>query len=261
MTRIPRNVTCWRVVVVPAASLVLGLTLFGQSAADTSKTKSAQTSSSSSSSSESEGHKIRRIWVGFSANYTPLRILKVSSSTNSTTGETVSSTAANGQLGGGVNVNVRVYGSFWLTFGGVYRFAGYDTNTSVNNTAETAYVERTRARLLDFPLLVRYADSRFRWSKYSFYEVGGEARYATSLKTTYGASDSNGFFCCAPTSTTNIKKMVEGVVVGTGLVGKDDFGIKVAPEVRYVRWFGDTFRGPTLASQRDQLEVVITFGF
>jgi hypothetical protein len=242
-----------------AGALVLASTLFGQSVGDSSKGRTS--SSSSSSSSESEGQKIRRVWVGLSANYLPLKPLKVSNTTNSTTGVNTFSTNANGQLGGGMNVNVRVYGSFWLSFGGVYRFAGYDTNTSLNDTAETAYVERTRARLLDFPLLVRYADSRFRWSKYSFYEVGGVARYATSVKTTFGASDLSGFICCAPASTTNIKKMVEGVTVGTGLVGKDDFGIKVAPEVRYVRWFGDTFRGPTLASQRDQLEVVISFGF
>lgn len=252
---------CVRVAVTPAASLLLGLSLLAQNP-DSSSDKASQkqtSSSSSSSSSESESRTIRRIWFGFSGNYTPFRLVATSNSTNSTTGETVSSKAANGEAGGGVNLNVRVFGSFWLSAGGVYRWAGYDTNDSVNNNV---YIERTRARILDFPLLVRYADSKFRWSKYSFYELGGAARYATSIKMTRAAVDSTGtYFCCAPASTTNVKRMIEGVVVGTGLVGKDDFGIKVAPEVRYVRWMGDTFRSPTLLTQRDQLEVVITFGF
>ncbi len=249
---------------VGVVSLALGLTVLAQSP-NSSKPKSSQnqtTSSSSSSSSESEGRKLPRFWVGLSGSYTPFRLVSVSTSTNSTTGESVSSMAANGQVGGGVNLNLRVFGNFWVNAGGVYRFGGYDTNDYINNTAGNVYIQRTRARLLDFPLLVRYADSRFRWNKYSFYELGGAVRYATSIKTTNAAVNGEGtYFCCAPASTTQVRRMIEGVVVGTGVVGKDDFGIKVAPEVRYVRWMGDTFRAPTLVSQRDQLEVVITFGF
>ena len=243
------------------ASLTLGAALFAQDF-NASKGKAPQTSSSSSSAaSETEKPRIRRIWVGATGSCTPLKLVTTSSITNSTTGETISSSAANGQVGGGINLNFRVYGNWWLNASGIYRFTGYDTNDSLNDTNSTYYLERTRARYFDFPLLLRYAGPRFRWSKYSFYEGGGAIREAASISTATAAENYLGYFCCASPSTTNIRRRIEGVVVGTGVVGRDEFGIKVAPEVRYVRWMDDTFRSPTVGSQRDQLEIAITFGY
>ncbi len=189
----------------------------------------------------------------------PFKVVKASTNTNATTGEIISSTAANGQAGAGVTLNLRVFGSWWLNLGGIYRFGGYDTTDAVNSN--TLYLERTRAHYLDFPALIRYSGPRFRWNRYSFYEGGAAVRYASDVRLTQSANNGFDYYCCAPPSTTSVRRMIEGVVVGTGISGKDDFGIVVSPEVRYTRWMGNTFRSPTVSTMRDQLELTISFGF
>ncbi len=156
-----------RLLIVLAACFAVVPALRAQ---DSSSGQSSSSSSSSSSNTERRG--IHRVWFGLAGSYTPFRLVSTSSQTNSTTGETVSSRPGAGQIGGGVNVNFRVYGSFWLNVGAMYRFGGYDTNDFVNDANLTTYIERTRGRFFDIPLLVRYEGPHFRWNKYSFYELG-----------------------------------------------------------------------------------------
>jgi hypothetical protein len=149
---------------------------------------------------------------------------------------------------------------YWLNVGTSYYFGGYDTNNAINDAAGTLYVERTRARIFDFPVLVRYAGPKFRWSRYAFYEVGGTLRYLSSLDVHQTAVDINGYFCCAPASLNRFKRETAGITVGTGVVFKDDFGIKSAPEVRYTRYLNSAIAGPTVGTMRNQLEIALTFG-
>lgn len=230
-------------------------------AQDPGSSSSPQTYSGLTSSSvhESTSSEIPRFWGGISGSYLPFKMEVVKSTTNSTTGEIVSSTAANGQAGAGVTINFRMFHDYWINLGGIYRFGGYDTSDQPNSS--TTYLERTRARILDFPALIRYTGPHFRWTRYSFYEVGAAVRYASDVKLTQAANNGTIYYCCAPPSTTSIKRMVEGVVVGTGVTGKDDFGIIVSPEVRYTRWMGNTFSSPTVATMRNQLELTVSFGF
>jgi hypothetical protein len=226
----------------------------------TSSSDSTTRHLTSSSVHESRSAELPRVWAGISGSYLPFQTIQTKSTTNSTTGEQVTSTSANGQAGAGVTLNARLFRGYWLSLGAIYRFAGYDTNDAVNSNS--TYIERMRARLIDFPMMIRYTGPHFRWSKYSFYEAGGALRYATHVQLTQAATDSTGaYFCCAPPSTTGIRRMTEGVVVGTGVSGKDDFGIIVSPEVRYTRWMGNTFSSPTVATMRNQLEVTVSFGF
>lgn len=257
-----QSTLCWssRLTIALAASLALGPALLASDPGDPQSTPN-QPTRYSSSVPESESRTIPRVWGGLIGSYLPFKFVTVSSQANAVSGQGFSSTAANGQAGGGVEINARIYGSFWLNFGAIYRFGGYDTTDFVNDTTGTMYLERTRARIFDIPLLVRYAGPRFRWNKYAFYEVGGAIRDASDIKLTQAAANDEGYFCCAPPSTTSIRRISEGAVVGTGVIGRDDFGIVVAPEIRYTRWMDDTFRSSTVASQRDQLEVTISFGF
>ena len=242
----------------------LAATVYGQDSgsAQTSGTSTGKSSSrplTSSSVHEHHSSEIPRFWFGLSGSYVPFKLESVSSNTNSTTGEYISSTNANGEAGGGAVVNLRVYGSYWLSVGSIYRFGGYDTNDLVNSS--TAYLERTRARFLDFPVLVRYTGPHFRWSRYSFYELGGSLRYAEHINLQQAASNGFNYYCCAPPSTTAIHRATEGVTVGTGVSGKDDFGIIVSPEVRYTYWVNSTFSSPTVSTMKNQLEVTVSFGW
>ena len=244
------------------ALLFLGIPGIAQEAGDSTTSSSSSYSRHLTSSSvrESRSAELPRVWAGISGSYLPFQPVKAQSTSNATTGEAITSTAANGQAGAGVTLNMRLFRGYWLSLGGIYRFAGYDTTDAVNSN--TFYLERMRARFLDFPALIRYNGPHFRWSKYSFYELGGAVRYATNIHLTEAAADASGnYFCCAPASTTSIKRTIEGVVVGTGVSGRDDFGIIVSPEVRYTRWMGSTFSSPTIATMRNQLEVTVSFGF
>ncbi len=216
--------------------------------------------SSSSSSTQSEPAAIPRIWVGVDGSYTPLRLTSGVTESNSTTGEVISTKPANGQVGAGLNVNVRVFRQFWLNAGGTYRFGGLDTMYTSNDISGDVFVYRTRARYFDFPLLVRYSGSKHHWSRYLFFEGGGALRHTTAT-TTSTAANYFGSECCAPTFPLKEKSNILGAVAGAGLIGRDAFGIIVAPEVRYTYWTGSTFSGLSAASEKNQLEITLTFGF
>ena len=226
---------------------------------------SAGTSSSpykgltSSSVYESKSSQLPRFWGALTGSYVPFKLVKTSSQTNSTTQEQISSTNANGQAGGGVMLNYRLFHGYWLSVGAIYRFGGYDTTDAVNSN--TIYLERTRTHYLDFPALIRYTGPRFRWTKYSFYELGATIRTAMDTHLYQIANNGTEYYCCAPPSTTAIHHTIEGVTVGTGVAGKDDFGIIVSPEVRYTYWMGNTFSSPTVSTMKNQLEVTVSFGW
>lgn len=217
-------------------------------------------SSSSSSSSTSDEPVIPRIWGGLLGSYTPFKQVSTKSYTDSA-GDVFTSTPANGQAGVGASINLRAVGGFWLNFGVTYRFGGYDTSDAVNDSAYDTYIYRGRARYYDFPLLVRYSGAKYRWNKYAFYELGGALRHASVTTTSGAANYDDGIYCCAPASPTTIHNNVEGAVIGTGLIGRDPFGIIVTPEVRYTRWMGSTFESSSVTGERNQLEVTLTFGF
>jgi hypothetical protein len=258
MNRSQRIVSRFRIVAAPLW-LLCATALLAQDPNSSTSSSGSYKGLTSSSIRESTSSEIPRIWGGIVGSYLPFKLVSANSTTNSSTGEIISSTADNGQAGAGVTLNFRIFRSYWLNLGGVYRFGGYDTTDAV--TSSTIYLERTRARYLDFPALIRYTGPHFRWSKYSFYEAGAAVRYATHVNLTQSANNGIEYYCCAPPSTTSIRRTIEGVVVGTGVSGKDDFGIVVSPEVRYTRWLDDTFRSPTIATMRNQLEVTISFGF
>lgn len=234
----------------------------GSPAGGSPQDQKSTTGVSSSSSTDTFARPIPRIWVGISGNYTPLKLVNGHSSINDTTGETITSTPANGLAGVGLNLNVRITPAFWASIGGVYRFTGYDFTDSLNDSLGTVYTQRTRAHLIDMPLMVRYNGERFNFSKYTFYELGGAVRYAFPERVSQIAVNSNGLIPSgAPPAGIRFTKMIEGVVAGAGLTAKDEFGIVVAPEVRYTRWLGSTFDGNTVTTQHNQLEIAITFGY
>jgi len=232
----------------------------GAPSPDSPKDKKPQ-AVSSSSSSESEKPPIPRLWGGLSLNFTPLKLISTSSVTNANTGEVNSANQIGGLVGYGLNLNFRVTNSFSINLSGVYRRAGFNNTDTLYDSLGTVYTESVTAHNLDFPLLVRYSGSRFNISKYTFYELGGAFRYVSAEKLVTTAANSNGSYCCAPTNSFRFRKDIEGVVAGAGLIGRDDFGIIVAPEIRYTRWLANEYAGPSFATQRNQLEVAITFGY
>jgi hypothetical protein len=205
---------------------------------------------------------IPRIWIGLTGSITPLKLIKGNTGIQDSNGSIFSSKSANGQLGGGAILNVRLYRGFGISLGSIYRFTGYDATATLNDLNGTTNVERTRVRLLDFPVMIRYSGRKFNPSKRTFYELGGVMREGMSIKTTTNSIDQvTGELGAGPVTGTRYKHQVFGAVAGAGLIGRDDFGIIVSPEVRYTRWFGETFNSPLVGSQKNQLEFTVSFGF
>lgn len=271
-----KNTFSKRLVLVLAASLMTGSCFAADDPADPNggapQDKEKKTPKQLVSSSVKPSEKaIPRIWIGLTGSYTPLKLIHTNSNgAQDVNGDTAQGTSAQGQAGGGLTVNARIYRSFWLSVGAIYRYTGYDAMFNINDTNEDSFVERSRVRLVDFPVLVRYSGRKWNLSKYTFYELGAVLREGISRKTTTNWTEVGGTeFGPAPPgyfSGVTYKRDIIGAVAGAGVIGRDDFGIIVSPEVRYTRWMGDTFGSSILGSsilgsQRNQLEITVSFGF
>jgi hypothetical protein len=256
-----------------AASWAVGLCFADDDPGDPNGGAPKSAKQAVSSSVKPSEKAVPRIWIGLTGSYTPLKLVKANNSGNITDsgGDTYTAKAAQGQAGGGAIVNIRLIKGFGISLGAIYRFTGYDAtedtnpaNSAIGDTFEN--IERTRVRLLDIPVMVRYSGKKFNPSKHTFYELGGVVRQGFSTQTGTYATEYL-FNETGPGSTfgTNYKRRVYGAVAGAGLIGRDDFGIIVSPEVRYTRWMDDTFSSPIVSglvnSNKNQLEVTVSFGF
>ena len=231
-----------------------------------------------SSSVKASETPIPRVWIGLTGSYTPLNLIKANTVglTNSNSDST-SAKSAQGLAGGGLTVNARVLHNYWISIGAIYRYNGYDWNYALNPLTDgnfDTFTERSRARMIDFPLLVKYSGRKYNISKRTFYELGAVYRDVLSRKTTTNWADFNSTSLgpippglplpsggAYPSPIVAYKPHTFGAVAGVGLAAKDDFGIIVSPEVRYTRWMGDTFSNDVLHSQKNQLEITVSFGF
>jgi hypothetical protein len=263
-----KNTLSKRLVIVLAASLLAASCFAADDPGDPNggapkeKEKKTPKQMVSSSVKASEAP-IPRVWIGLTGSYTPLKLLHANSNglQDQNTGETINAVGAQGQAGGGAILNARIFRSYWISVGAIYRFNGYDTTDATNDTNGDLFFERSRVRLVDFPVMIRYTGRKWNVSKYTFYELGAVYRDVLSRKTINEWVDSNGYEGQGPSSGTTYRRNIVGAVAGAGVIGRDDFGIIVSPEVRYTRWMGETFNSPVLNSQRNQLEITVSFGF
>ena len=218
-----------------------------------------------SSSVKASETPIPRIWIGLTGSITPLKLLHTDSSGNlqDSYGDSLSATNAGGFAGGGVTVNARILKNYWLSVGAIYRYTGYNWSLITTDVNGDAFVERARIRLIDFPVMIKYTGRKFNpLHKYAFYELGGAFRDVmshtiTTNQSEYGSSSVGlGVY-----SGTAYHRQDKGAMAGVGIIAKDDFGIIVSPEVRYTRWFGDTFGSQVIGTQKNQLEITVSFGF
>ncbi len=262
-----KNTLSKRLVLVLATSLLAGSCVAaddpgdpnGGAPKDKEKKTPKQMVSSSVKASETP---IPRIWIGLTGSYTPLRLLHVNSNgLTDANGDSFTASRAQGQVGGGLTLNARILRNYWISIGAIYRFTGYDTTDAVFDTNSDVFFERSRVRLIDVPVMLRYTGRKYNISKYTFYELGGVLRDGISRKTLNQWVDVNGPVGVGPSSGTSYRRMTYGAVAGAGVIGKDDFGIIVSPEVRYTRFFDDVFASPLLGTQKNQLEITVSFGF
>ncbi len=209
-----------------------------------------------------------RVWIGLTGSLTPLKLLHApAAGVTLSDYENFSATTGQGLYGGGLTLNARIIKNFWVSVGAIYRFTGYDWSWYTNDTNQDVFTERSRARMIDIPVLVRYNGKKWNLNKHTFYELGGTYRNGISRQTTTNWLDAlSTSLGTGVASDVSYHRTNYGATAGVGFTARDDFGIILSPEVRYTRWMGETFSqniagGSILATQRNQLEVTLSFGF
>ncbi len=219
---------------------------------------------------------VRRISVGIGGGGNPWYMIggqKVNKATTTPPLDTtVETTPKSHYVFGGALLNVAVFENWALNLGALYRtaqfemlqtlLAGVDNpNTIKDERTTTTIKDATRARLLDFPLLVRrYNISRHEYGHRWFIEGGPSLRNVSKIRTTRDFNYPDGT-SKQESSATPYKKNLLGVTAGIGGQFIDPIGVRVIPEIRYTKWFGQTFDMFGLNSRVHQLDVMISFSF
>ncbi len=182
-------------------------------------------------------------------------------------------TSHSNAIGGGVALEIHLSRKTTFRAEALYNRLRYDKVTDIywggddattNNDERTHMnrVERTKARLLDVPLMVQFrsfGDEGLR--SHMYVALGGVVRNVSVIRTTDETTFPDSSKTSAPGRVVPSKRNLLGATIGLGFHFTDDYGIKSTPEIRYTRWGGSTFASDSTQSPRNQLEFGIGFTF
>jgi len=135
-------------------------------------------------------------------------------------------------------------------------------NSSVDDRKVTTLADSSKADYWDVPLLAHYYGLRKSGLlTKSYLSVGPELRHVGRVRTGNEITNADGTTAYNENPDTPRHTNQYGLVVGLGLRFVDDFKIKVAPEVRYIRWKGATFEGPAFRSQVNEIQAGLGISF
>jgi hypothetical protein len=135
-------------------------------------------------------------------------------------------------------------------------------NSSVDNRKVSTLVDSTKADYWDVPLLAHYYGLRSKGLlTKSYMSAGVELRHVGRVRTGNEITNADGTtdYNENPDAPKHMNDF--GAVLGVGLRFVDDFKVKVAPEIRFVRWRGSTFEGPAFLSQVNELQAGLGISF
>lgn len=211
---------------------------------------------------------VRRASLGVSLSIVPMSLVREDSLRQTTTnpaGELSWSTKARkSRVGYGIVTQVVLSNRFAVAASPLIRRFGYEMDTTMTAFSVTSRQhEDTRARLIDVPVTLRfYTKSRFDPGPRGFIEIGGALRNVTRIRTQISTTAPDGTVgCCDNTPATPAHRSIKGAVAGAGLQFIDPVGVRVVPEVRYTRWFGNTFNTYSTTTQKNQVEVILSLTF
>jgi hypothetical protein len=142
------------------------------------------------------------------------------------------------------------------------RLGHLDTTASTDTRNVYKLVETTKANYWDIPVLLRYRGFTKDGFRSKMYVTGGPSlRHIGGIRTgneitNFDSSTDYNETAAKPEKTNQI-----GVALGVGFRAIDEVGIRLTPEVRFTRWFGNSFSGTAFRSVQNQVEVGIGFSF
>jgi hypothetical protein len=142
-----------------------------------------------------------------------------------------------------------------------------DPNSSYDNRPLTSITQNTRANYWDVPVVARYyglknkAPRGLGWLAQTFLIGGGAYRHVSNIRTGTSTTlpDGSTSYNEIPVAPNN--RNLLGVVGGVGYKLFEYGKFKAMGEVRYTRWSGYTFKGPAYESQKNQLEIGLSFTY
>ncbi|MGC9945141.1 MAG: hypothetical protein ABSF64_01990 [Bryobacteraceae bacterium] len=239
-----------------AACLFPGLLLFG--ADDTAKP-------------------LRRLTIGIHVNYFPLPLIKGSNvvqiSNNPVEQDNYFGSSDSPKWGPGAMVEYRLLDH--VSLAGEIHFhhvdysvtdnilSGYNTSTTGgDNRPLTTTVQTSQVNNYEIPIVAHYYGLwSGGWKRRLYVSAGGELLHVGRIRTgndfiyPSGAQDYNE----NPAIPNKVNDL--GGVVGVGMRFVDEFHIRLAPEVRFIRWQSPSLLGPAYRSAVNQLEAEISVSF
>lgn len=137
-----------------------------------------------------------------------------------------------------------------------------DPNSSTDDRKNNHVAETTQVNYWEFPLVARYYGLRQSGMFKRVYPLGGvEMRHLGRIRTGTSYSYANGTTDYNEIPAHANHNNQAGVVAGIGYRIIDALRIKLTPEVRFVRWQGFAFQGPSYSSRENQLEISLGLSY
>jgi hypothetical protein len=142
-----------------------------------------------------------------------------------------------------------------------------DPNSSYDTRPLTSITQDTRANYWDVPVVARYylhrekAPRGLGWISQTFVLGGATYRHVSNIRTGTSTSLPDSSTSYNETPVVPSHDNLVGVVGGVGYKLFEYGKFKAMGEARYTRWFGYTFQGPAYESQKNQLEIGLSFTY
>jgi hypothetical protein len=137
-----------------------------------------------------------------------------------------------------------------------------DPNSSTDKRQVTTVTQDTRANYWEMPFLARYYNVTNRYKLSRGFVTGGLTyRHIGNIRTSNATQNADGSTAYDETPAATDRTNQLGFVAGIGARFLDEFKINAMPEVRYTRWFGETFHGPSYRSATNQIEIGLSVTF
>lgn len=233
----------------------------------------AQSTSSSSSTREEETQPrfLRRFSAGVRVSILALGLqssTKTQATPNTQTVIDFTLTPASPRFGGGVTVEYAATRRILISADLLYRYFSYSSEAVTNvtladGTSQISTVdEAAHARLWDLPILVRYTTLPARTaSARVFLGLGACLRQVSNIRTATTVTNPDGTTATSYAPRTPQRQNTFGAVAAVGFRVKDEFGIKITPEARYIRWLSDLFTSWPAQQRRNEIQAVIGLTF
>jgi hypothetical protein len=213
-----------------------------------------------------------RISFGFRVEYFPERFFQTQYTTTSSVNPILNSTYF--ATSAGAKYTLGLTGEYLLTKRlsiGLDFFYHQEEYTQLDqiksNRPLTTLTQDTRANYWDVPVVARYYSLRNKaprglgWLSQTFLIGGGAYRHVSNIRTGTSTSLPDGSTSYNETPITPANRNLIGAVGGVGYKVFEYGKFKAMAEARYTRWFGYTFQGPGYESQKNQVEIGLSFTY